>query len=57
MSPDLVNALRAVDWDPPRYMGTAFEDAYASPEIWAPFVGWIGLEQYDEGVIAPQRRA
>ena len=41
-------ALQAVDWDPPRYMGTAFEDAYVSPEIWQPFVGWIGLEQYDE---------
>jgi ABC-type branched-subunit amino acid transport system substrate-binding protein len=42
-------ALTAVDWDPPRYMGTAFEDAYISAEIWDPFVGWIGLEQYDEG--------
>jgi branched-chain amino acid transport system substrate-binding protein len=42
-------ALDAVSWDPPRYMGTSFEDAYASSEIWEPFIGWIGLEQYDEG--------
>jgi ABC-type branched-subunit amino acid transport system substrate-binding protein len=41
-------ALQSVEWDPPRYMGTAFEDAYVSPEIWTPFVGWVGLEQYDE---------
>jgi branched-chain amino acid transport system substrate-binding protein len=41
-------ALQALDWDPPRYMGTAFEDAYFSHEIWDAFVGWIGLEQYDE---------
>jgi branched-chain amino acid transport system substrate-binding protein len=41
-------ALRACDWDPPRYMGTSFEDAYFSHEIWDAFVGWVGLEQYDE---------
>jgi branched-chain amino acid transport system substrate-binding protein len=41
-------ALEAVDWQPLRYMGTAFEDAYLSDEIWDAFVGWIGLEQYDE---------
>jgi ABC-type branched-subunit amino acid transport system substrate-binding protein len=48
-------ALQQVDWDPPRYMGTAFEDAYVSPEIWQPFVGWIGLEQYDEENQVAQR--
>ncbi|HZP28567.1 MAG TPA: ABC transporter substrate-binding protein [Acidimicrobiia bacterium] len=42
-------ALQAVGWDPPRYMGTAFEDAFFSHEIWDAFVGWVGLEQYDEG--------
>jgi branched-chain amino acid transport system substrate-binding protein len=41
-------ALEAVGWDPPRYMGTAFEDAYFSEEIWDAYVGWVGLEQYDE---------
>jgi branched-chain amino acid transport system substrate-binding protein len=51
----ITEALRAVDWDPPRYMGTAFEDAYIGPEIWEPFLGWIGLEQYDEGNEVGQR--
>ena len=36
------HALRAVGWDPPRYMGTAFEDAYVSPEIWDPSSGGSG---------------
>ncbi|HEX5096376.1 MAG TPA: ABC transporter substrate-binding protein, partial [Acidimicrobiia bacterium] len=48
-------ALRSCDWDPPRYMGTSFEDAYFSHEIWDAFVGWIGLEQYDEGNPVGQR--
>ncbi|CUU56655.1 ABC-type branched-chain amino acid transport system, substrate-binding protein [Parafrankia irregularis] len=41
-------ALRKLGWDPPRYTGTALEDAYAVPDLWEPVVGWIGLEQYDE---------
>jgi hypothetical protein len=36
-------------------MGTAFEDAYFSHEIWDAFVGWVGLEQYDEGNEVGQR--
>src|SRR4029079_6548812 len=48
-------ALRACDWDPPRYMGTSFEDAYFSHEIWDAYVGWVGLEQYDEGNPVGQR--
>ena len=32
--------LRDLGWDPPRFMGTAFENA---------IVGWTGLDQYDEG--------
>jgi branched-chain amino acid transport system substrate-binding protein len=51
----ITKALRAVDWDPPRYMGTAFEDAYIGAEIWEPFLGWTGLEQYDEGNEVGQR--
>lgn len=43
-----INAgLQALDWDPPRYMGTAFETGM-HPELWENFRGWIGLEQYDE---------
>jgi branched-chain amino acid transport system substrate-binding protein len=51
----ITEALHAVDWDPPRYMGTAFEDAYLGAEVWEPFLGWTGLEQYDEGNEVGQR--
>ena len=38
----------ALDWDPPRYMGTAFETGF-NEHLWDAYRGWIGLEQYDEG--------
>jgi ABC-type branched-subunit amino acid transport system substrate-binding protein len=41
-------ALAEVGWDPPRYAGTAFEDAYASEDLRDEYLGWVGLEQYDE---------
>jgi branched-chain amino acid transport system substrate-binding protein len=41
-------ALESVGWSPHRYMGTAFENAFFSHDIWDAYVGWIGLEQYDE---------
>jgi branched-chain amino acid transport system substrate-binding protein len=40
-------ALEALDWDPPRYMGTAFETGF-NEDLWDAYRGWIGLEQYDE---------
>jgi ABC-type branched-subunit amino acid transport system substrate-binding protein len=40
-------ALGVLDWDPPRYMGTAFETGFTA-ELWDAYRGWIGLEQYDE---------
>ena len=40
-------ALREFDWDPPRYMGTAFETGF-NEQLWDAYLGWIGLEQYDE---------
>ena len=40
-------ALEALDWDPPRYMGTAFETGF-NEHLWDAYQGWIGLEQYDE---------
>jgi ABC-type branched-subunit amino acid transport system substrate-binding protein len=40
-------ALDALGWDPPRYMGTAFETGF-NEHLWDAFQGWIGLEQYDE---------
>jgi branched-chain amino acid transport system substrate-binding protein len=42
-------ALKALDWDPPRYMGTALESCYHSAPIWEAALGWVGLEQFDEG--------
>lgn len=39
--------LRSLDWDPPRYMGTAFETGF-NEQLWDAFLGWVGLEQYDE---------
>jgi ABC-type branched-subunit amino acid transport system substrate-binding protein len=42
------DTLKSLDWDPPRYMGTALETGFES-QIRDAFVGWIGLEQYDEG--------
>lgn len=41
-------ALASLDWDPPRYMGTAFETGF-NEHLWDAYLGWIGLEQYDEG--------
>jgi ABC-type branched-subunit amino acid transport system substrate-binding protein len=42
-------ALKALGWDPPRYMGTAFQNAWINPAMWHAIVGWTGLDQYDEG--------
>jgi ABC-type branched-subunit amino acid transport system substrate-binding protein len=42
-------ALKALDWDPPRFMGTAFQNAWVNPVMWKAIEGWIGLDQYDEG--------
>jgi ABC-type branched-subunit amino acid transport system substrate-binding protein len=44
----ITDTLKSLDWDPPRYMGTALETGFES-DIRPAFVGWIGLEQYDEG--------
>jgi len=40
-------ALEQLAWDPPRYMGTAFETGFTE-HLWDAYQGWIGLEQYDE---------
>lgn len=46
----LVNpALAAVGWDPPRFLGTAFQNAWINPVMWKAIEGWTGLDQYDEG--------
>jgi ABC-type branched-subunit amino acid transport system substrate-binding protein len=42
-------ALEELGWDPPRYMGTAFQNAWINPVMWRAILGWTGLDQYDEG--------
>jgi len=48
-------ALAALGWDPPRFMGTAFQNAWINPVMWRAIEGWIGLDQYDEGNKVGQR--
>ncbi|EFC86717.1 ABC transporter substrate-binding protein [Parafrankia sp. EUN1f] len=48
-------ALAAVGWDPPRFMGTAFQNAWINPVMWNAIVGWTGVDQYDEGNLVGQR--
>jgi branched-chain amino acid transport system substrate-binding protein len=42
------HVLEGLGWDPPRYMGTAFQNAWINPLIWSCMLGWTGLDQYDE---------
>jgi ABC-type branched-subunit amino acid transport system substrate-binding protein len=41
-------ALQALGWDPPRYMGTAFQNAWLNEILWQSMLGWTGIDQYDE---------
>ena len=41
-------ALEALGWDPPRFTTTAFQNAWVNPIMWDAFLGWIGVDQYDE---------
>ena len=43
------SALEALGWDPPRFTSTAFENAWINPVLWNAFLGWTGIDQYDEG--------
>ena len=36
-------------WDPPRYMGTAFQNAWINEVMWNSMLGWVGVDQYDPG--------
>jgi ABC-type branched-subunit amino acid transport system substrate-binding protein len=47
--------LAELGWDPPRYMGTAFQNAWINPIMWQAILGWTGLDQYDEGNPVGQR--
>jgi ABC-type branched-subunit amino acid transport system substrate-binding protein len=48
-------ALAELNWDPPRFAGTAFENAWINPVMWNAFLGWTGIDQYDEGNPVGQR--
>ena len=45
----LNTALESLDWDPPRFTSTAFQNAWINPIMWNAFMGWTGVDQYDEG--------
>jgi ABC-type branched-subunit amino acid transport system substrate-binding protein len=40
-------AMQALQWDPPRFMGTAFQNAWLNEVVWNAMVGWTGVDQYD----------
>jgi ABC-type branched-subunit amino acid transport system substrate-binding protein len=40
-------AMEALGWDPPRFMGTAFQNAWLNEVVWSSMVGWTGIDQYD----------
>ena len=46
--------LDELGWDPPRFMGTAFQNAWINPIVWNAILGWTGLDQYDEGNLVGQ---
>ncbi|HEY7134786.1 MAG TPA: ABC transporter substrate-binding protein [Acidimicrobiia bacterium] len=47
--------LEELGWDPPRYLGTAFQNAWINPIMWRAILGWTGVDQYDEGNTVGQR--
>jgi ABC-type branched-subunit amino acid transport system substrate-binding protein len=48
-------ALEALKWNPPRFTSTAFQNAWINPVMWNAILGWIGIDQYDEGNPVGQR--
>jgi len=48
-------ALKKLDWDPPRFTGTAFQNAWINAVMWNALLGWTGVDQYDEGNLVGQR--
>ena len=47
--------LQSLDWDPPRFMSTAFENAWLNDLLWQAMLGWTGVDQYDEANAVGQR--
>jgi hypothetical protein len=48
-------ALRQLGWDPPRFCGTAFQNAWINSLMWNALLGWTGIDQYDEANLVGQR--
>ena len=48
-------ALAQLEWDPPRYMGTAFQNAWIHEVMWRAIEGWTGCDQYDEANVVGQQ--
>jgi branched-chain amino acid transport system substrate-binding protein len=48
-------ALQELDWDPPRFLGTAFQNAWMHPVMWNAILGWTGVDQYDEDNMVGQQ--
>src|SRR4029450_7479195 len=49
------SALAELDGDPPRFASTAFENAWINPVMWNAFMGWTGIDQYDEANMVGQK--
>lgn len=47
--------LLTLEWDPPRFMSTAFENAWLNDLLWKAMLGWTGVDQYDETNAVGQR--
>ena len=47
--------LQTLEWDPPRFMSTAFENAWLNDLLWQAMLGWTGVDQYDEANTVGQR--
>jgi ABC-type branched-subunit amino acid transport system substrate-binding protein len=48
-------ALEQINWNPPRFLGTAYQNAWINQVMWDAILGWTGLDQYDEGNRVGQR--
>ncbi len=40
-------AMQALEWEPPRFTGTAFQNAWLNEIVWNAIVGWTGIDQFD----------
>jgi hypothetical protein len=49
------SVLETLGWNPPRFTSTAFQNAWINPVMWRAFLGWTGIDQYDESNLVGQR--